>query len=41
VMEKATEVIINARFGLGALSEEECDQLTWLLTMPREAAGDF
>ena len=24
-----------------ALSEEECDQLTWLLTMPREAAGDF
>jgi DNA-binding MarR family transcriptional regulator len=41
VMEKATEAIINARFGLGALSEEECDQLTWLLTMPREAAGDF
>ncbi len=41
VMEKATDAIINARFGLGALSEEECDQLTWLLTMPREAAGDF
>jgi DNA-binding MarR family transcriptional regulator len=41
VMEKATEAIINARFGLGALSDEECDQLTWLLTMPREAAGDF
>jgi len=26
---------------MSALSEEECDQLTWLLTMPREAAGDF
>jgi DNA-binding MarR family transcriptional regulator len=41
VMEMATQAIINARFGLSALSEEECDQLTWLLTMPREAAGDF
>jgi hypothetical protein len=28
-------------FRAAALSEEECDQLTWLLTMPREAAGDF
>src|SRR6187200_358162 len=41
VMVKATDAIVNARFGLRALSEEECDQLTWLLTMPREAAGDF
>ena len=41
VMEKATDAIVNAQFGLRALSEEECDQLTWLLTMPREAAGDF
>ena len=40
-MEKATDAIVNARFGLRALSEEECDQLTWLLTMPREAAGNF
>jgi DNA-binding MarR family transcriptional regulator len=41
IMERATEAIVNARFGLSALSAEECDQLTWLLTMPREAAGDF
>ena len=41
VMEKATVVIVDARFGLSSLSEEECDQLTWLLTQPREAAGDF
>jgi hypothetical protein len=40
-MEKATQAIVNARFGLRALSEEECDQLTWLLTTPREVAGDF
>ena len=40
-MQKATDAIVDARFGLRALSEEECDQLTWLLTMPREAAGDF
>ena len=32
VMEKATDAIVDARFGLSALSEEECDQLTWLLT---------
>ena len=41
VMDRATQAIVDARFGLSALSEEECDQLTWLLTMPREAAGDF
>jgi len=41
VMQQATDAIVNAQFGLRALSEEECDQLTWLLTMPREAAGDF
>ena len=41
VMQQATDAIVDARFGLRALSEGECDQLTWLLTMPREAAGDF
>ena len=41
VMQQATDAIVNAQFGLRTLSEEECDQLTWLLTMPREAAGDF
>ena len=32
-MEKATAAIVGVRFGLSALSEEECDQLTWLLTI--------
>ena len=41
VMQQATDVIVEARFGLGALSEQECDQLTALLTGPRTAAGDF
>ena len=30
-----------ARFALGAMSEDDCDKLTGLLTVPREAAGDF
>ena len=41
VMDRATQAIVDARFGLSALSEEECDQLTELLTPPRSAAGDF
>jgi DNA-binding MarR family transcriptional regulator len=41
VMEEATDAIVGARFGLSSLGEEECNQLTWLLTQPREAAGDF
>ncbi len=41
VMEQATELIVGARFALGALSEEQCDELTALLTTPRTAAGDF
>jgi len=41
VMQQATDLILGARFGLGALTEEECDQLTALLTAPRAAAGDF
>jgi DNA-binding MarR family transcriptional regulator len=41
VMEQATELIVGARFALGALSEEQCDELTDLLTTPRTAAGDF
>jgi DNA-binding MarR family transcriptional regulator len=41
VMQQATDAIVAARFGLGALSEAECEQLTALLTGPRTAAGDF
>ena len=41
VMQEATDAIVGARFGLGSLTEEECEQLTALLTSPRSAAGDF
>jgi DNA-binding MarR family transcriptional regulator len=41
VMQEATDAIVGAQFGLGSLSEEECEQLTTLLTSPRTAAGDF
>jgi DNA-binding MarR family transcriptional regulator len=41
VMQQATDAIVAAQFGLGSLSEHECDQLTKLLTTPRTAAGDF
>lgn len=41
VMDRATAAILDARFALGSMSEEECDQLTALLTRPRAAAGDF
>ncbi|MBA8795519.1 DNA-binding MarR family transcriptional regulator [Friedmanniella endophytica] len=41
VTEQATAVITGARFGIGALDDEACDELTRLLTSPRAAAGDF
>ncbi|MCW2810207.1 MAG: putative MarR family transcriptional regulator [Friedmanniella sp.] len=41
VLEQATQVLLQAQFGLSSLSEDSCDQLTSLLTAPREAAGDF
>ena len=41
VMERATEVILDADFALGAMTETECDRLTELLARPRTAAGDF
>ena len=40
LVERATEIIMEARFGLGSLSDEECDRLTELLTASR-GAGDF
>lgn len=41
VLARATELIQQAEFGLGALSERECDQLAELLVRPRADAGDF
>ena len=41
VMEEATQVILEARFGLVSLSDDQCDALTELLQPPRSAAGDF
>ncbi len=41
VLQQATEVIVAARFALGAMSEQDCNSLTELLVQPREAAGDF
>ena len=41
VMQRATDAIVGARFALGALTDEQCEQLTTLLTGPRRAAGDF
>jgi DNA-binding MarR family transcriptional regulator len=41
VLEQATELILQAQFALGSMSEDDCDRLTELLTPPRAAAGDF
>jgi DNA-binding MarR family transcriptional regulator len=41
VLERATELILQAQFALGSMSEDDCDRLTELLTPPRAAAGDF
>ena len=41
VLAQATEAILGAQFALGALSEDDCDRLTDLLTPARAAAGDF
>jgi DNA-binding MarR family transcriptional regulator len=41
VLTQATEAILQARFALGSLSEDDCDRLTELLTPARAAAGDF
>lgn len=41
ITERASSVITDAKFGLAGLDEDECRQLTGLLTGPRAAAGDF
>lgn len=41
VAERATELIIERQFFLGALTPDEADVLSELLVAPRKAAGDF
>jgi DNA-binding MarR family transcriptional regulator len=41
VLERATEVILEAEFALGSMTEDDCDRLSELLAIPRQAAGDF
>lgn len=41
VLLQATDAITAAQFALGSLSDEQCDELTSLLTPPRAEAGDF
>jgi len=40
-LAEGTRLITESRFALGSLDEDECRELTGLLTRPREAAGDF
>lgn len=41
VLQQATEAMVSAQFALSSLTDEQCDELTGLLTPPRSAAGDF
>jgi DNA-binding MarR family transcriptional regulator len=41
LVEKATDVLVEARFGLDSLSDEEATDVTRLIRTLRVAAGDF
>lgn len=41
VLAAATTVVTEAKFGLGALTEQQCEEMAALFTAPRAAAGDF
>ena len=41
VVEQATAVLVEARFGLNALAEEEAVELTRLVEVLRRGVGDF
>ncbi|WP_432557883.1 MarR family winged helix-turn-helix transcriptional regulator [Granulicoccus sp. GXG6511] len=41
VLAEATEAITRAQFGLGALTQEQCGELSAILRNIRLAAGDF
>jgi DNA-binding MarR family transcriptional regulator len=41
VVQKATQVLVEARFGLDALSDEESVELTRLVEVLRRGVGDF
>ena len=41
VVQQASDLIVDAQFALGSLTEDEAESLTTLLRTPRSAAGDF
>jgi DNA-binding MarR family transcriptional regulator len=41
IVQKATQVLVEARFGLDALSDEESVELTRLVEVLRRGVGDF
>ncbi|NNG18955.1 MarR family transcriptional regulator [Naumannella sp. ID2617S] len=41
VLEQATAAVVAAQFGLGSITEEQCDELSHILAAARSAAGDF
>lgn len=41
VLAEATEAVVSAEFSLGAISDDQCDQLSAILKNVRLAAGDF
>lgn len=41
VLAQATEAVVSAKFALGAITEEQCDELSDILRSVRSAAGDF
>jgi DNA-binding MarR family transcriptional regulator len=41
VLADATDAVVEAKFALGAISEDQCDDLSEILRSVRSAAGDF
>ena len=41
MLAEATEAVVSAKFALGAITEEQCDELSDILRSVRSAAGDF
>lgn len=41
VLAEATEAVVAAKFALGAITDEQCNELSSILGSVRSAAGDF
>lgn len=41
VLAEATQAVLDAKFALGAITEDQCDDLSGILRSVRSAAGDF